>query len=64
MGTRVYRWVHLRYCLEPNKTWCDRVIWEAIKVTDNISEVTCPECVRENAGEQAMSGSMLESMAA
>jgi hypothetical protein len=61
---QVYRWVHLRYRLDPSKTWCDRVIWEAIKVTDNLSEVTCPECVQENAGEQTMSGSMLETMAA
>ena len=45
--------IHLRHPEDSTKTWCGCVIWEAVQVTENTGQVTCPECLKENCGQRA-----------
>jgi hypothetical protein len=51
MASRTPNYVHLRDTEEPHKTVCDRIIWEAVRVTSNPGQVTCPDCIKENCGQ-------------
>lgn len=50
--------IHLRDPENPDKTWCGRVILEAVRVTENPGQVTCPKCIKEDGGESVMPRSL------
>jgi hypothetical protein len=51
--------IHLECPTDQSKTDCGLVIWEAVRVTSNPGQVTCPDCVKESCPQQ-VSGSVVE----
>lgn len=51
MSNRKVIYTHLRSPENPGKTWCGLLIWEAIRVTENEGQVTCPDCLKSNCGQ-------------
>lgn len=57
-------WTHLQDAHDQDRTVCGLVIWEAIRVTENEGQVTCPDCTKENCAESMIGRSVGVAIAA